>query len=133
MEWLQLQDYMIVALVENTKRHYEQLLPEEKESYQLFQHYIAQDEELKSFLEQFGINPNKPSLLESYEVEQGTAHMFTGKFYFEGYLEMGEIDGWDIVCSDAVLSFTNEEPAPFEEPVTSYVEISFELIKRLAL
>ena len=129
MDWLQIEDYMIVVEKEKTLEQYRNLALELNEDYNLFTRYCLEDIAFVQFLQQFGVEQTKPVYLQALSVEQQTAIMFTGKFYFEGYLEFGEYDLWDIVIGDTVLSFTNEEAAPFSTGNTSYVEISFEMVK----
>ena len=129
MDWLQVENYMIVVEKDKTKEHYRNIELEQNEDYTLFTRHCLEDTAFVQFLQQFGVDQTKPVYLRALAVEQQTAIMFTGKFYFEGYLELGEYDLWDIVVGDAVLSFTNEDAAPFSTDNTSYVEISFEIVK----
>ncbi len=129
MDWLQIGDYMIVVEKDKTMQLYRNLNCEQNEDYVLFMEYCSEDAPFVEFLKQFGVEHTKPYSLQATTVEQGAAILFTGKFYFEGYLELGEYDLWDIVIGDAVFSFTNEEVAPFLVGNTSFVEVSFELVK----
>ena len=129
MDWLQIEDYMLVVEKDKTIQQYRNITLELNEDYALFTQHCLEDKPFVQFLQQFGVEQSKPVYLQALAVEQGSAIMFTGKFYFEGYLEFGEYDLWDIVIGDAVLSFTNEEAAPFSTGNTSYVEISFEIVK----
>jgi len=129
MDWVQIEEYMLIVEKNNTMQHYSNIKLELTEDCALFIEYCLDDAPFVQFLEQFGIEQAKPISLQALTVEQETAILFTGKFYFEGYLEFGEYDLWDIEIGDAVLSFTNEDPAPFCVGNTSYVEISFEIVK----
>ena len=129
MDWVQIEEYMLIVEKNNTMQHYSNIKLELTEDCTLFIEYCLGDAPFVQFLEQFGVELTKPISLQALEVEQKTAIVFTGKFYFEGYLEFGEYDLWDIKIGDAVLSFTNEEVAPFSTGNTSYVEISFEIVK----
>jgi len=129
MDWIQLEDYMLVVEKDKTASEYKQLSLDKSDDYTLFIEHCLDDMHFVEFLKQFGIEQTKPVSLQATMVEQGEAVLFTGKFYFEGYLEMGEYDLWDIVIGDAVLSFTKEEPAPFSTNNASFVEISFEIVK----
>ena len=129
MDWLQIGDYMLVVEKDKTIQQYRNLTVERSEDYALFTRYCLEDTTFVQFLQQFGVEQSKPIYLQALAVEQGTVIMFTGKFYFEGYLEVGEYDLWDIVIGDTVFSFTNEDAAPFSVESTSYVEISFEMVK----
>ncbi len=129
MDWLQIEDYMLVVEKENTIQQYRNLMLELNEDYKLFNRHCLEDSAFGQFLQQFGVEHTKPVYLQALAIEQGDSILFTGKFYFEGYLEFGEYDLWDIVIDDAVFSFTNEEAAPFSKESTSYVEISFEMVK----
>ena len=129
MDWVQIEDYMLVVEKDKTIQQYDTLELEKNEYYELFTLHCLDDVPFVQFLQQFGVAQTKPVSLQALAVEQGSAIMFTGKYYFEGYLELGEYDLWDIVLGDAVLSFTNEEAAPFSASNTSFVEISFEMVK----
>ena len=120
---------MHVVEKDKTIQQYDTLKLEENEDYELFILHCLEDVPFVQFLQQLEVVQTKPISLQALAVEQGSAIMFTGKFYFEGYLELGEYDLWDIVLGDAVLSFTNEEAAPFLASNTSFVEISFEMVK----
>ena len=129
MDWIQLENYMLIVEKDKTAHEYKQLSMDKSDDYTLFIEHCLDDMHFVEFLKQFGIDQTKPVSLQATMVEQGEAILFTGKFYFEGYLEMGEYDLWDIVIGDAVLSFTKEEPAPFSTNNASFVEISFEIVK----
>lgn len=128
MDWIQVDGYMIVVEREKTYEQYEKLDILSSESYQLFREHYLKNDELSTFLQQFGIAPIKPTSLESLIVEEGQAILFTGKYYFEGFLELGEYDLWDLIVGAAVFSFTQEEAAPFSSEAMSYVELSFEMV-----
>ena len=129
MDWIQLENYMLIVEKDKTAHEYKQLSMDKSDDYTLFIEHCLDDMHFVEYLMQFGIDQTKPVSLQATMVEQGEAILFTGKFYFEGYLEMGEYDLWDIVIGDAVLSFTKEETAPFSTNNASYVEISFEIVK----
>lgn len=129
MDWLQIEDYMLVVEKNKTIQQYRNIALELNEDYDLFMEHCLDDASFGQFLQQFGVEETKPVYLQALALEQGSAILFTGKFYFEGYLEFGEYNQWDIVIGEAVLSFTNEEVAPFSIENTSYVEISFEMVK----
>jgi len=131
MDWVQIKDYMLVVEKDKTIQQYSSLSLklEENDDYALYTRHCLDDVPFIQFLQRFGIEQTKPVSLQALAVEQGAAILFTGKFYFEGYLELGEYDLWDIVLGDAVLSFTNEGDAPFSTSNTSFVEISFEMVK----
>lgn len=129
MDWLQIEDYMVVVEKEKTIQQYRNITLELNEDYELFTRHCLEDTAFNQFLQQFGVEQSKPDYLQALVIEQGAAILFTGKFYFEGYLEFGEYDLWDIVIGDTVFSFTNEDAGPFSVENTSYVEISFEMVK----
>ena len=129
MEWIQTEGYMLVVEKDKTIQHYRNISSQLSEDYMLFTEHCLEDASFVQFIQQFGVDKTKPVSLQVSTVEQGAAILFTGKFYFEGYLEFGEYDLWDIELGDAVLSFTKEEVAPFPVHNTSYVEISFEIVK----
>ena len=127
MDWIQVDAYMIIVEREKTFDQYEILEVQPFDFHHLFQAYIANDE-LANFLGQFGIDGQKPSALMSLAVEEGEGVLFTGKYYFEGYIELGEFDLWDIFIGTTVFSFTQDEAAPFSSAEASYVELSFEMV-----
>ena len=129
MDWVQIEDYMIVVEKDKTIQNYSTPNIEKNDDYTLFTQHCLEDVPFIQFLQQFGIEQTKPVSLQASEVEEGSAILFSGKFYFEGYLECGEYDLWDIVIGDAVFSFTNENAAPFSKGNTSFVELSFEMVK----
>ena len=129
MGWVQIEDYMLVVEKDKTIQQYGTLNLENNDDYVLFTRHCLDDVPFVQFLQQFGVEQTKPVFLQALAVEQGSAILFTGKFYFEGYLEIGEYDLWDLEIGDAVLSFTKEETAPFFTSNTSFVEISFEMVK----
>lgn len=129
MDWIQVDNYMLVVEKNNTRNQYHNISSIINDDYALFIEHCLDDTDFIEFLEQFGIEQTKPMYLQTSIVERGAAILFTGKFYFEGYLELGEYDLWDIMIGDAVLSFTKEEPAPFSADSTSFVEMSFEIVK----
>lgn len=129
MDWVQIENYMLVVEKDKTIQQYRTLNIEKNDHYTLFTLHCLEDVLFIQFLQQFGVEQTKPVSLQALAVEDGAAFLFTGKFYFEGYLELGEYDLWDIVIGDAVLSFTNEGAAPFLANNTSFVEMSFEMVK----
>ena len=87
MDWLQIEDYMIVVEKDKTIQQYRNIALELNEHYDLFNRHCLEDTSFVQFLQQFGVEQTKPVFLQALAVDQGTAIMFTGKFYFEGYLE----------------------------------------------
>ncbi len=80
------------------------------------------------FLLQLGIDLAKPFELQATVVEAGNAVMYSGKYYFVGQVEQGEIDEWDLNVEDYCFSLTKEiEEHPFSD-VLETVEISFEVV-----
>ena len=129
MDWIQLENYMLVVEKDKTANQYKHLSLDMSDDYTLFIEHCLEEVHIVEYLKQFGIEQTKPVSLQATMVEQGEAILFNGKFYFEGYLEIGEYDLWDIVIGDAVLSFTKEETAPFSTNNAPYVEISFGIVK----
>ena len=80
------------------------------------------------FLLQLGIDLAKPFDLQATIVEDGNAVMYSGKYYFVGQVEQGEIDEWDLIIDDFCFSLTKEmQEHPFNGTLET-VEISFEVV-----
>ena len=80
------------------------------------------------FAKKLGIDLSKPSQLESHQVNDNTAIMYSGKYHIIGEIVKGEVDGWDIILGEHCFSLTNEMdqvPIVMDGPI---IEISFEVV-----
>ncbi|MEK4131360.1 hypothetical protein NYE67_17090 [Solibacillus sp. FSL W8-0474] len=80
------------------------------------------------FAKDLGIDLSKPSQLESHQVNDNTAIMYSGKYHIIGEIVEGEVDGWDIILGEHCFSLTDEMdqvPIMMDGPI---IEISFEVV-----
>ena len=80
------------------------------------------------FAKELGIDLSKPSQLESHQVNDNTAIMYSGKYHIIGEIVEGEVDGWDIILGEHCFSLTDEMdqvPIVMDGPI---IEISFEVV-----
>ena len=124
-------DWKLAVDVEKTKMAFE------------FNSYRCKSEECHNFVEacerylehivldfakELGIDLSKPSQLESHQVNDNTAIMYSGKYHIIGEIVEGEVDGWDIILGEHCFSLTDEMdhvPIIMDGPI---IEISFEVV-----
>ena len=133
---VQIKEWVLAVDIENTKMAYE------FNSYRCISNECRNfvvacenklDENVLKFADQLGIDLTKPSQLESHQVNNNSAIMYTGKYHVLGQIIEGEIDAWDVVLDQHCFSLTEEFtmiPIVMEGPV---IEISFEVVLQWVL
>ncbi|WP_274308042.1 hypothetical protein [Solibacillus daqui] len=128
---VQIEDWLLAIDIENTKMAVE------------FNSYLCMSEECRNFVEacenhmgpvvlefanKLGIDLAKPSQLESLQVNNNTAVMYSGKYHIIGEVIEGELDAWDIVLDTHCFSLTSEFDMVPIVMIGSIIEISFEVV-----
>ncbi|MEG0383464.1 hypothetical protein [Solibacillus cecembensis] len=131
MQEIEIKNWVLAVDVEKTK------MANEFNSYRCMsekcRNFVAaceysMDEVVLQFANQLGIDLSKPSQLDSHQVNDNLAIMYSGKYHVLGEIQLGEIDAWDIVLGEHCFSLTEELetiPVMMDGPV---IEISFEVV-----
>lgn len=110
----------------NAYQQIEQQTAVQEERY-FVQYCTENSEDLIVMLQDLGVDPAKPYDFQASVVENGQALFCSGKYYVQGEIKEGEIDGWDAQVNEVVLSLTNElQHLNFQDG--PQIEISFECV-----
>mgnify|MGYP006370497393 FL=1 len=124
-------DWKLAVDVEKTKTAFEfnsyRCMSEECHNFvEACEKYL--EHKVLDFAKKLGIDLSKPSQLESHQVNDNTAIMYSGKYHIIGEIVEGEVDGWDIILGEHCFSLTDEMdqvPIVMDGPI---IEISFEVV-----
>jgi hypothetical protein len=128
---VQIEEWVLAVDIENTKMVYElhsyRCISDECRNFILACEKTV-DKRVLQFADQLGIDLTKPSQLESHQVNNNTAIMYSGKYHVVGQIIEGEMNAWDLVLNEHCFSLSDEFemiPIVMEGPV---IEISFEVV-----
>lgn len=131
MEELQVEQWYLLVDEVTTAKIYEEL-PFLHEGDAALSNFIQvlkyEAADMQTLLQRLGVDNRKPFQFSALPVENNTKMLYTGMFYVQGAVMMGDFDAWDVVLDMFCLSLTTDFSDMPPQMGDMVVEISFEAV-----